>query len=305
MSIFSKSSTYDTMDGAPRPPRKRWTIKKILLAVLGGYMVLGLFSMIHDRLHTQEADAATYPMAPAASARDDALAFHRQIAQVTMQCDFASGSLNVVMMSNDPVAIYQGAKAVDADCIGMSRKLEGLVIPQTLGREVAQAYAAALKQCKSAYLDRWSMAHSLEAALDSGGKVSALADLRRDMRDWKSSNKVCEAALQSAPAPLGISEADLFTALGNGTGAAPAGDNATAPSGYYQGNPTPAELALLERWNNLTSECQGGDHQPEDQVCRARDNAHESLRQAGWCFGTDDQTYAERVWQRCSAQARP
>lgn len=297
MSIFSKSAAYGDASEPGRPPRKPWSAMQIMLAILGGFMVLGLLSMIHDRLHTQEADAATYPVEVAASARDDALTFHRQIAQVTMQCELASGSLNVVMMSNDPVAIYQGAKAVDANCIGMSRKLEGLTIPQTLGRQVAQAYAATLKQCKSAYLDRWSMAHSLEAALDSGGRVSALAELRSDMRDWKHSNEACQAALQAAPAPLGVTEADLFAALSNDAGAAPAG--------YYQGNPTPAELALLKRWNNLTDECQGGEHEPNDSVCRARDQSYEKLRQAGWCFGSDDQPSADRVWQRCSAQARP
>lgn len=305
MSIFSKSVRYEETNEPGRQPRKPWSAMQIMLAILGGFMALGLLSMIHDRLHTQEADAATYPVEVAASARDDALAFHRQIAQVTMQCEFASGSLNVVMMSNDPVAIYQGAKAVDANCIGMSRKLEELTIPQTLGRQVAQTYAAALKQCKSAYLDRWSVAHSLEAALDSGGRVSALADLRSDMRDWKLSNEACQSALQAAPAPLGVTEADLFATLSNDAGAAPAGENVAAPSGYYHGNPTPAELALLKRWNNLTDECQGGDHEPNDRVCRARDQSYEKLRQAGWCFGTDDQPSADRVWQRCSAQARP
>ncbi|NBC37759.1 hypothetical protein GTZ99_14480 [Novosphingobium sp. FSY-8] len=296
MSIFSKSTDYDEASEAERQPRKRWTIKKILLAVLGGYMVLGLFSMIHDRLHTQEADAATYPVAPAASARDDALAFHRQIAQVTMQCEFASGSLNVVMMSNDPVAIYQGAKAVDADCIGMSRKLDGLVIPQTLGREVAQAYAAALKQCKSAYLDRWSMAHSLEAALDSGGKVSALADLRRDMRDWKSSNKACEAAVQSAPAPLGITEADLFTALGNGTG--PNGSVAsTTPDLGFEGQPSPAIRALIHKHLSYSADCQTGEGEPN--ACALRDQTAGQLHSVGWCYGRPTDVGSDSRWHSC------
>jgi hypothetical protein len=75
------------------------------------------------------------------------------------------------MMSSDPVAIYQRARTVDADCIDMSRKLDGLYHSSDTWARGRQAYVGALQQCKSAYLDRWSMAHSLEAALDSGGKV--------------------------------------------------------------------------------------------------------------------------------------
>lgn len=296
MSIFSKSAAYDEMDEATRQPLKPWSAIQIMLAIFGGFMALGLLSMIHDRLHTQEADAATYPVAPAASARDDALAFHRQIAQVTMQCEFASGSLNVVMMSNDLVALYQGAKAVDADCIGMSGKLDGLVIPQTLGRGVAQAYAAALKQCKSAYLDRWSMAHSLEAALDSGGKVSALADFRRDMRDWKSSNKACDAALQSAPAPLGIAEADLFTALGNGTG--PNGSVAsTTPDLGFEGQPSPAIRALIQKHLNYSADCQTDEGEPN--ACELRDQTAGQLHSVGWCYGRATDVGSDSRWHSC------
>jgi hypothetical protein len=102
------------------------------------------------------------------------------------------------MMSSDPVAIYQRARTVDADCIDMSRKLDGLYHSSDTWARGRQAYVGALQQCKSAYLDRWSMAHSLEAALDSGGSVS-LADLRSDTLNWKRHSKACEAALQSGP----------------------------------------------------------------------------------------------------------
>jgi hypothetical protein len=69
MSIFSKSAPYGDTSEPGRLPRKPWSAMQIMLAILGGFMVLGLLSMIHDRLHTQEADAASYPVTPAASAR--------------------------------------------------------------------------------------------------------------------------------------------------------------------------------------------------------------------------------------------
>lgn len=296
MSIFSKSAPYGDASEPGRQPRKPWSAMQIMLAILGGFVALALISMIHDRMHTQAADAARYPVTPAASARADALAFYRQITQATKECEFSSASLGVVMMSNDPVAIYQGAKAVDTDCIDVSDKLNSLTIPATLGREVAQAYVEALQQCKSAYLDRWSMAHSLEAALDSGGKVSALADLRSDTLNWKRHNKACEAALQFAPAPLGVTEADLFAALRSDAGANGPSSSPTRDFGY-EGNPPPATLALIHKHLSYAADCQTDVGAPN--ACALRDQTAAQLHSFGWCYGRPTDIGSDSQWHVC------
>ena len=281
-------------------PRKPWSAMKIMLAILGALVAINVAGHLLFPAPDQAKAAAAYPLQPAATARADALAFHRQISQVTVHCEFESAVLSVAMMGSDPVSGYQAAKNVEAACTGMSDKLSGLTIPQSVGREVAQAYAGALQQCKSAYLDRWSVANSLEAALDTGGKVSALADLRRNMGDWKETSRACDAALSGAPAPLGLTQDDLADALRDGGTAQPVAPTTTssgaAPVANYMGHASPAELVLLRKHADLSADCQDGG---QDGVCAARDRVDEQLTRQGWCYARPGDDGTDHTWHHC------
>lgn len=65
--------------------------------------------------------------------------------------------------------------------------------------------------------------------------------------------------------------------------------------------PAPTALpAIVQKAMQLDEECRGGQHDPDDTTCVARDRSFDRAKEAGWCYGTDSDTEAEREWQRCT-----
>lgn len=69
----------------------------------------------------------------------------------------------------------------------------------------------------------------------------------------------------------------------------------------------PVSSAVLERqWLKLNEECRGGDHQPEDAVCRKRDATERALKRQGRCWAYSDPNVFpfDYRWHDCR-RARP
>jgi TPR repeat protein len=100
----------------------------------------------------------------------------------------------------------------------------------------------------------------------------------------------------------------LVTALLLSVGAAQAGQSEdaanTSPSAASPGTvPVPPDIdSQIRKWGDLEDRCRGSTD-PESEAthtaCRELDNIVSQLRSKGWCFGTDDQSEAERTWQQC------
>jgi hypothetical protein len=59
--------------------------------------------------------------------------------------------------------------------------------------------------------------------------------------------------------------------------------------------------AIVQRTMQLDEECRGGQHDPDDASCVARDRSFDQAKEAGWCYGRDGDTEAERVWHPCTS----
>lgn len=69
----------------------------------------------------------------------------------------------------------------------------------------------------------------------------------------------------------------------------------------------PVSTAMLERqWIALEQECRGGNHTPEDAVCRKRDAVLNELERRGICWAYRDESVRpyQYDWHPCS-QRRP
>lgn len=72
-------------------------------------------------------------------------------------------------------------------------------------------------------------------------------------------------------------------------------------SAYPQATPE-----LKRQWGVMEEECRGGQHDPEDAICTARNDIQSELERRGVCWAYSDWrvTNAEYSWHPC-AQARP
>jgi hypothetical protein len=280
----------------------------IKLLILAAFIGIGILNTVAARLRGSPAEqAARYPIQPGASAKADAIAFHRQIKRLTQQCELAGGfravSTTSVKMGGDVASLYQAARKEDDLCRDVDDRLAELHIPNSLGRSVAIAYANALDTCRSAYLTQWSAAHSLAAALNNGGRMDDVATFRDSDSDAKAKNTACYNRLFDAPASLGVTRDDLEETPGSlpqqtladaglSTVAAPAPDVTEAP---------PHVRRILNKWLILNEKCRGGYNETADGPdCTARDNAGFALERAGWCYGNADEPESERFWKSCS-----
>lgn len=64
------------------------------------------------------------------------------------------------------------------------------------------------------------------------------------------------------------------------------------------GRPLPA---IVRKAIKLDEECRGGQHDPNDATCVARDRSFDQAKEAGWCYGRDGDTEADRVWRTCAS----
>jgi hypothetical protein len=280
---------------------------QIMLLILAGFIGIGVLNLVAARLRGSPAEqAARYPIQPGASAKADAIAFHRQIKRITQQCELAGGfraiSTTSVMMGGDPVSLYEAARKEDDLCTDVDDRLAELHIPDSLGRSVAIAYANALDTCRSAYLAQWSAAHSLAAALNNRGRMDDIATFRNSDADAKAQNTACYNRLSDAPASLGVTREDLeeMPASVPQQTFAYARSTAAPDSAPAVAKAPPRIQRLLNTWRKLNEQCRGGYETADGPVCTARDNAGFALERAGWCYGNDDEPESERDWQPCA-----
>lgn len=59
--------------------------------------------------------------------------------------------------------------------------------------------------------------------------------------------------------------------------------------------------AIVQKAIKLDDECRGGQHDVDDATCLARDRSFDHAKEAGWCYGSDGDTEAERVWRACAS----
>ncbi len=73
--------------------------------------------------------------------------------------------------------------------------------------------------------------------------------------------------------------------------------------GDYRSKPLSAKDAesLILAWQDAHSKCRGAlDEASFDKYCTERDGVSRKLREIGWCYGTDQQSEADKQWQLCN-----
>ncbi|WP_260929344.1 hypothetical protein [Novosphingobium sp. 9] len=282
--------------------RYRPTLRQILLLIVAGFVLVRIAGGLSESMQgSPEERAAQYPIQPGPTARQDAIDLYQQARNIAEPCDVAGGLRAIAQKSEDPISIFTQAKREDSACIHVNTSLKELVIPETLGRRVALTFAKALSQCETAYLSQWSVAHALEDALKSGGQVEDLAALRENTSLAQLTAPMCYASLADAAAPLGVTRQDIHAlpaSLDNifqSDGTPLQQDIAPRPR-----SSSPRVQMLLNQWDRLNDECQGGYHSPSDPVCAARNGTEAQLTHEGWCYGGPDDTAATRVWEPCT-----
>jgi len=82
--------------------------------------------------------------------------------------------------------------------------------------------------------------------------------------------------------------------------AAPVTAQASAVS-LLQGPSQPEESiqVLLSQEAQANEVCRGGNHTPDDDVCKLRDSLDQELNARGWCYGQGAASDADSVWAPC------
>lgn len=70
----------------------------------------------------------------------------------------------------------------------------------------------------------------------------------------------------------------------------------------FAGNKPPAKVAkLINQFESLNDKCRGGSgDKPETwKACDKRDALYPKINSLGWCFGHNEQTESDKVWEKC------
>lgn len=209
----------DNVDGTPSisTPSKRTFFSKfgkswlgvIALAVLTTTCVYSNYLDYQKNIYTR---LKSYPGEVSKTAKVDAIAYHRQIADLLARCDQAGQSFDMESYGNDNVGKYQSAEDVKQACgdIGvLSDKISNITIPRSLGYAIALSVGKYNYGCAVYPGSRYVAADDLQAGIKGNGDIAKLAQSRKESIEAQTYRRQCDSEFLAAVRQLGITSTDI------------------------------------------------------------------------------------------------
>ncbi|WP_160172149.1 zinc ribbon domain-containing protein [Novosphingobium lindaniclasticum] len=153
--------------------------------------------------------APEVPDRPTASAKADAIAFYRGIMQVIGPCDRAGAGVAEASKAGDLVNLFSAANEMETACLKTPSGIREVKVPVSVGKASFDKLTKTREVCENAYVQKWSAAKKMKAALDSDGKISALAELKEAASLVQTGTIVCATGLVGEIMALGAKSEDL------------------------------------------------------------------------------------------------
>lgn len=111
--------------------------------------------------------------------------------------------------SGDPVELYSAANKMEAACTSTASDIRNLNVPVSIGKASFDKLTETREVCENAYVQKWSAARKMKAALDSENKISAMAELKDTASLVQAGTMVCALGLVGEVTKLGVDKKDL------------------------------------------------------------------------------------------------
>lgn len=174
-----------------------------------GCLVLVLFLGCCSYVMGKGEPEAAIPDKPTASAKADAAKFYHGVMAAIRPCDAASAGVADAGKSGDLVSLYSAADAMETACLGTSSDIREVKVPSSVGQESHKKLTETREVCENAYVQKWSGAKKMKEALDSDGKISAMAELKESANLIQAGTMVCAAGLVGEVMNLGVTESEM------------------------------------------------------------------------------------------------
>lgn len=146
------------------------------------------------------------PAEPAATAKEDAIAFVKGFQAIVAPCDAAGKVISTV---SDMVGLYRAADDMEAACLDVPTKIRELEVPVSLGKDAHAKFSESVAACEDAYLARWTTASKVKAAVEYNDSVAAQAQLAEAAEGTEVAILLCGAGLADGAMSVGVSAADM------------------------------------------------------------------------------------------------
>lgn len=153
--------------------------------------------------------APEVPDKPTATAKADGIAFYRGVMKAIGSCDTAGAGVADASKAGDLVTLFSAADAMETACLKAPSNIRDVKVPASVGKKAFAELTKTREICENVYLQKWSAATKMKAALDSDGKVSALAELKEAANLVQTGTIVCATGLVGEVMGLGAKSEEL------------------------------------------------------------------------------------------------
>lgn len=153
--------------------------------------------------------APAIPDRPGPTAKADVSEFYRKVMDVVQPCDQAGKRMAEAASAGNLVSLYQTAGRMESECLPTSSDIAKVDVPSSIGKEAHKKLTDTLKVCENTYLQRWSAAKKMQDALDEGGAIGRVAELKEATELVQTGTMLCVGGLVGEAMQLGATEADL------------------------------------------------------------------------------------------------